>query len=119
MKGLILAICMALMASAAGAVEVTQIVFTIASSAVPSAANIRITPVSATLLKDTSKTVIQAFVWRAGLTENFSVTKSKTYTLGTAIGAWIQVDQATNIKVNSESAYMTLPNGFNDVIFFE
>ena len=119
MKTTVLAICMVLMASFAGAVDVTQIIFDGYSVAVPSAANIRITPLSATMLKDTSKTVIQTFVWRAGLTENFTATKTKTYTLGTAIGAWIQVDQATHLRLNSESAYMVLPSGFSDVILFE
>lgn len=119
MKTVVLAICIVFMAAIAGAVDVSTIVFTITSSAKTSTANLRITPMSATMAKDTSRTTFQTFVWRAGLTTNYYLTKSQSVSLGTAVGAWIQVDQATNITVNAESAYMTLPSGFSDFILFE
>jgi hypothetical protein len=119
MKTAILAICMVMVATIAGAVDVSTIVFTITSSAKTSTANLRITPMAQTMAKDTSKTPLQTFVWRAGLTANYFLTKTKTYTLGTAIGAWVQVDQTTNISVNSESSYMVLPAGYDGFISFE
>jgi hypothetical protein len=119
MKTTILAISMVLVTSLAWAVDVSTVVFTITSSAKTSTANLRITPMSQTMAKDTSKTPLQTFVWRAAMTANYFLTKTKSYTLGTAIGAWIQVDQATNISVNSESPYMTLPAGYDGFISFE
>lgn len=117
MKTAVLTICMVLFAASALATDISQIVFDGFSTTTSD--NIRITPMDETMLKDTSKTPMQSFVWRSGKTENFTVTKSKTYALAASvIGAWIQVDQATHLRVNSESAYMLLPSGFNDVILF-
>jgi hypothetical protein len=119
MKTTVLAICMVFIASVAYAVDVSQIVFTITSTAVTSTPNLRITPMAPTMVKDTSKTPLQTFVWRAGLTTNYYLTKSQTVTLGTAIGAWIQVDQETQIRINSESAYMKILSGVDTFISFE
>lgn len=119
MKATILAICMVMFATVAGAVDVTQIVFTITSSAATGTPNLRITPMALPLLKDYSKVPIQSVVWRAGKTVNYYLTKSQTVSIGTNMGLWIQADQDTSMAVNSETATMKIYSGLDQFLIFE
>jgi hypothetical protein len=123
MKRTLLAVILFALASceAYAANLVSQAVFTITSSAKTSTPNLRVVPMTPKTIGRASdgQEIIQSFLWQPNQTQNLYLTKSKTIDLSMALCAWIQVDQATTIKVNSESAYMTLPSGFNADICFK
>lgn len=114
MKAIVLAICMGFFATVSGAVEISQIVFTIPTSAATSAANLRITPMIGKLANWNAP--VQSFVLDGTPTVNYFLTKTKTYTITKEGAYWIQVDQDTKLYKNSETTYMLLPSGFSDVL---
>lgn len=117
-------ICIALLlisTSAFAANFITQAVFSISSSAVSGTPNLRVVPMTPKQLARTpdNTDVMQNFQWQANKTVNYYLTKSQTVDLSLALCLWVQVDQATFIKVNSESAYMILPSGYNNSLCFK
>jgi len=112
-----------ILASAAyanAAVYVTQAVFSIASSAKTSTSNLRITPMTPkTVARDDNNFGLQWFHWQANHTQNLFLTKDTTVPLADALCVWVQVDQATQVKVNSETPYMILPSGYNGTVCFK
>jgi hypothetical protein len=96
---------------------VSQVVFTSASSA---SNKLRATPMRGKVIaKDEDKNVLQTFVWQANQTSNITYTKSYTFPLTQVLCLWIQVDQDTQATVNSETAYMLFPAGFNSEVCFK
>jgi hypothetical protein len=102
------------------AVSPTSAVFSITSTNITSTANVRVTKmVGRTLSHDTKTDAIQSFVWRKSMTSNYFLTKETVYDLTGVFAIWVQVDQATHIKLDSETDYMILPNNFNGPLYFE
>lgn len=99
---------------------VTSAVFSIASSAATATPNLRVAPMTPkTAARDDNSMVMQWFQWQANQTQNLYLTKDTTVDISSALCAWVQVDQATKVKVNAEAAYMILPSGYNDVVCFK
>jgi len=112
MKSTILAVCLLLIASIAGATNVTQAVFSMTSSAATSTPNLRIVKMLTRQVQiSQNQQPIQSIVWRAGAVTDYFLTKSQTVDLTDVLSIWVQVDQNTNVKVNSETAYMVLTSG--------
>jgi hypothetical protein len=98
--------------------SVSAFVFSITSSATTATSNLRVTPTGP---KEAPRTyggmdIVQTFLWGPNQTQNLFLTKTKTVDMSFYLCAWIQVDQATNIKVNGETAYMTLAADYDGVI---
>lgn len=117
---------LSLAASASAANFVTQAVFSITSSAVTATSNLRVTPMTPkTIGRDDNAFGLQWFQWQANQTRNLFLTggvtsgHSQTVSLADALCAWVQVDQATRVKVNSETPYMILPSGYNGTVCFK
>ena len=120
MKRIILAVCFLLMASIAGATDVTQAVFAITSTAITSTANLRIIKMATRQIQMSQNIQpIQSIVWRAGAITDYFLTKSQAVDLTDVLAIWVQVDQNTKITVNSETAYMIIPSGTDKIIVFK
>ena len=123
MKKTILAaiLMLACAASASAATFVSQAVFSIASSAKTATPNLRVTPMTPkTIGRDDNAFGLQWFQWQANQTQNYYMTKAtQTIDLSAALCAWVQVDQATKVTVNSETAFMVLPSGYNGTVCFK
>ena len=120
MKTIILALCVLLPASLAGAVDVTQAVFSITSTAATATPNLRIMKMATRqIVISQNQQPIQSIVWRAGAVTDYFLTKSQTVDLTDVLAIWVQTSQDTSIKVNSESSYMTIFSGTDKVLVFK
>jgi len=96
----------------ASAADVTQLVFSQASSAKTSTPNLRITVMKQMRRDPYRNTEMQGFALEAGSTYNYYLTKSTTFPITALYTALqIEVDADTSMKVNSETAYKKLLGG--------
>lgn len=103
MKKLIVLAAMFVFASPCFAVDVSQIVFGITSSAKTSTANLRIIPMKQKMV-NASGTSMQVFTLDGTAFQSYFLTKSTTVTpLNTWGAIMIQTDQDTNLCINSDS----------------
>lgn len=119
MKTLLTAIIIAALAVPAFAVDPTQLVFSITSSAATATANLRIAPMNKFLAKDGDSVRMQTFAWEVGKLENYFLTKTQTVSIVNQKCVWIQADQDTSVKLNSESVFMTIYASTDKVICFK
>jgi len=109
---------LALSATTHAALSVTQAVFSITSSASTSTANLRVAPMDMKLGKDGNLNLMQTYVLQAGVTQNMFLTKSQTVSLN-SLCVLIQVDQDTKMKINSETAFLTVYSGADTIRCFK
>lgn len=101
-KIIVLAVILAF-ASPCFALDVSQIVFSITSSATTSTPNLRIAPMKQKLV-NASGTSVQAFTLDGSPFQSYFLTKSTTVTpLNTWAAIMIQTDQDTSLCINSDS----------------
>lgn len=119
MKTLIItAIMMSIAVSSLAATSITQAVFSITSSAVTSAPNLRVVPMDMKLAKDGNYQYMQTFTTSAGMTQNLFLTKDTTVPLS-GLCLFVQVDQDTKMKLNSETAYTLVYSGVDTIRCFK
>lgn len=103
MKKLVTMAMILTFASTCFAVDVSQIVFGITSSAKTSTANLRIVPMKQKMV-NASGTSMQVFTLDGTAFQSYFLTKSTTITpLNTWGAIMIQTDQDTNLCINSDS----------------
>lgn len=121
MKTALTLVVLVLMSSVAHAVDVTRAVFSITSSAITSAPNLRVQPMTPKLVGRSSDggEILQTFLRQAGTTQNLYLTKSQTVSLSGALCLYIEVDQDTKMYLNSETTYILLPSGTREVQCFK
>jgi len=119
MKTLITILCL-MFTVPAFAVDVTQAVFSITSSAATSTANLRIVPMDSRFLsKDKDGHVMQTMSWEAGKLQNLFLTKNTTVDMTNVLCVWVQTDQDTNIKLNTESVTLKIYSRVDQTICFK
>lgn len=119
MKTLLTAIILIVFALPAYAVDPTQLVFSITSSAATSTANLRVIPMGKFLPRDGDNIRMQTFAWEVGKLANYFLTKSQTVDITNQKCVWVQVDQGTTVKLNSETAFMTLYADTDKILCFK
>jgi len=115
-----MAVILTISVSAFAANFVTSAVFSITSSAVTSATNLRVQPMGPKLIaRDENSQPIQSFVRQANQTQNLFLTKTKPVDLSNALCLYIEVDQDTKMYLNAETNYILLPSGTREVQCFK
>jgi hypothetical protein len=120
MKRILLALVILALAAPAGAVNfVTNITFSIASSASTANTNLRVSPMQQkTIYRDDNATALQTYVHYANSVANYFLTKNQVVPVGNALCIWVEVDQDTKMYLNSETAYLLLPSGTREAKCF-
>ena len=111
MKRIILPLLL-LFASTAVAADVTTIVFGQTSSAKTSTANLQVKVMTSKMRVDDNRHAMQGFALQSGNTYNYFLTKTQSFTVTDAmIAMQIYAANDVTLKVNAETAYITIPAG--------
>jgi hypothetical protein len=95
-----------MLATVSYAREVSQLVFSQASSAVTSTPNLRIQVTPSTLARDKNEVPLQGSVLAPSMTYNYYLTKSIAFPItDSMVAVDVDVDQDTKMQINSETAY--------------